>query len=166
MTGATMAGAVSPREDGPGSILPLIDHPASPLRGLISPRLLCAGAAVAGVVLRLAAAQGEESFEIAAVDAYGTTLLPLGRFSDTDVVAEWRRLGASSGLPLLIERADGGFDLPFPQLGRLQLGTIHTRRRHGPLNGRRPRFLTRRKTGRLPVRPAVHRDRPLTLRDG
>jgi hypothetical protein len=43
----------------------------------------------------------------------------------------------------------------------VQLGQIRIRRRHGVLNGRRPRFLTRRKTGRLPVRPAVHREREI-----
>jgi hypothetical protein len=167
MTGATMmAGAVAPCENGPGSILPLVDYPASAIRGLVSPAVACAGAAAAGIALRLVDAEGdEESFEIAAVDPYGATLLPLGRFSDADVVAEWRRLGAASGLPLMIERADGAFDLPFPQLGRVQLGAVRIRRRHGLLNGRRPRFLTRRKTGRMPVRPAVHRERQLTVGD-
>src|SRR5688572_13810649 len=106
MTGATtMAGAAAPCESGPGSILPLIDHPASAIRGLVSPALAGAGAAAAGIVLRLAGATGDdESFEIAAVDAGGATLLPLGRFSDQEVVAEWRRLGAASGLPLMMER--------------------------------------------------------------
>jgi Family of unknown function (DUF6101) len=166
MTGAIrMAGAVSPCESGPGSILPLTDHPVSTFRGVLSPRIACAGAAPAGIALRAVERDGEESFEIAAVDPYGTTLLPLGRFGDADVVAEWRKLGAASGLPLMIERADGAFDLPFPQLGRVRLGAIRIRRRHGLLAGRRPRFLTRRKTGRLPLRPAVHRDRQLTARD-
>jgi Family of unknown function (DUF6101) len=166
MTGAMpVAGAVPPCEDGPGSILPLFDHPATPIRGLLSPALACACDAAAAITLRLVEREGEECFDIAAVDAYGTMLLPLGCFSDADAVAEWRKLGASSGLPLMIARTDGGFDLPFPQLGRVQLGSIRIRRRHGLLNGRRPRFLTRRKTGRLPVRPAVHRERQLTARE-
>jgi hypothetical protein len=163
MTGATtVAGAVSRSESGPGSIPP---YPVSPIRGLVSPAIACAAATAAGIALRLAGPDGdEERFEIAAVDTYGATLLPFGRFSDEEVVAEWRKLGATSGLPLIIERADGAFDLPYPQLGRLQLGAIRLRRRHGLLNGRRPRFLIRRKTGRLPVRPAVHREREIIAR--
>src|SRR4051812_4112766 len=104
MTGAsTMAGAVSPRESGPGSIFPPLDHPVSQIRGLVSPAIACAGATAAGIALRRAGAENQaESFEIAAVDAYGGTLLPLGRFSDENVVAEWRKLGATSGLPLMI----------------------------------------------------------------
>jgi Family of unknown function (DUF6101) len=167
MTGATpMAGAVSPRESGPGSLPPFIDHPVSPIRGLVAPGIAGAQATPAGIALRLVEEEGEEErFEIAAVDRYGATLLPLGRFSDADVVAEWRRLGAASGLPLLIERADGDFELPYPQIGRVQLGAIRIRRRHGLLNGRRPRFLTRRKTARLPIRPTVHRGREITGRE-
>jgi Family of unknown function (DUF6101) len=166
MTGATtMAGAVSPRESGPGSILPSLDHPVSRIPALLSPAIAGAGATAAGIVLRLASPEGEkESFEIAVVDAYGIILLPLGRFSDEEAVAEWRKLGAGSGLPLIIERVDWSFDLPYPQLGRVQLGAIRIRRRHGLLNGRRPRFLTRRKTGRLPLRPAVHREREIISR--
>ena len=76
----------------------------------------------------------------------------------------WRRAGADSGLPLLIGRTDGSYDMPYPQIGGLRLGEIPIRRRRGALNGRRPRFLTRRKTGRLPVRPAVHREREIVSR--
>ena len=35
------------------------------------------------------------------------------------------------------------------------LGPVRIRRRHGLLNGRRPRFLTRRKTGRLAELPVI-----------
>jgi hypothetical protein len=166
MTGAMMAaGAVSLTESGPGSTLPVVDHPASPIRGLLSPAIACASATAAGIVLRLARPEADqERFEIAAVDAYGDTLLTFGRFSGEEVVAEWRKLGATSALPLIIERADGAFDLPYPQIGRVQLGAVRIRRRHGLLNGRRPRFLIRRKTGRLPLRPAVHREREIIAR--
>jgi len=44
---------------------------------------------------------------------------------------------------------------PYPQLGRVALGAVRIRRRHGLLNGRRPRFLTRRKTGRLAELPVI-----------
>jgi hypothetical protein len=55
----------------------------------------------------------------------------------------------------LLEGADGVVTEPYPQLGRVALGAVRIRRRHGLLNGRRPRFLTRRKTGRLPELPVI-----------
>lgn len=167
MTGATpAAGAAPPREGGPGSLLPRFEIPACVLERVISPSLGCAGACVAGIALRLGGPTGDaESFEIAAVSVDGGVLMRFGCYSEEEVVAEWRRLGAASGLPLMIERTDGTLAAPYPQVGRVQLGAIRIRRRHGLLNGRRPRFLTRRKTGRLPVRPAVHREREIIARD-
>ena len=160
MTGATPTGAASRQESGPAAST-TCDFAASPIRGLVSPAVAGA-AAPAAVALRLHGEEGEgreaERFAVDVTDAYGETLLSLGVFSDEDVVAAWRRAGAASGLPLLIGRADGTFATVSPQIGRVQLGQIRIRRRHGLLNGRRPRFLTRRKTGRLPVRPAVHRE--------
>lgn len=163
MTGVTpVAGAVSPREGGPGSILPHLEIVGSTLGCVIAPSLPCAAARVAGIALRLGGPEGDEdSFEIAAVGADGTMLMRLGRYSEEEVVAEWRRLGAASGLPLMIERTDGTVATPYPQVGRVLVGAVRIRRRHGLLNGRRPRFLTRRKTGRLPLRPAVHREREI-----
>ena len=166
MTGAApMAGAASRQESGPDASTTL-EFTASPIRGLVSPAIAGAAAAPAAVALRLHGQGGDESgeterFAVDVTDAYGETLLSLGLFSDEDVIAAWRRAGAASGLPLLIGRADGTFATVFPQIGRVQLGAIRIRRRHGLLNGRRPRFLTRRKTGRLPVRPAVHREREI-----
>ncbi len=117
----------------------------------------------AALALRLADGAGPlETFEIAVLDGSGATLLALGPYEAEDVVAEWRAVGAASGLPLMLERADGSREAPYPQIGRLQLGAIRIRRRHGLLNGRRPRFLVRRKTGRLPLRPSVHRERQIT----
>jgi hypothetical protein len=166
MTGAMpRAGAASRDESGPdASILP-DDFSPTAIRGLFSPAIACAAAVPAAVALRLDDEDGAaERFAIALVDAYGDTLLGLGTFSDEDAVAVWRRAGADSGLPLLIGRTDGSYDMPYPQIGRLRLGEIRIRRRRGALNGRRPRFLTRRKTGRLPVRPAVHREREIVSR--
>jgi hypothetical protein len=163
MTGATpMAGAASRDEGGPDASIHPDDFSPTAIRGLFSPAIACAAAVPAAVALHL---DGEaERFAIAVVDAYGDTLLGLGAFSDEDAVAVWRRAGADSGLPLLIRRSDGGYDMPYPQIGRLRLGEIRIRRRRGSMTGRRPRFLTRRKTGRLPVRPAVHREREIVSR--
>ncbi|HEX8666101.1 MAG TPA: DUF6101 family protein [Beijerinckiaceae bacterium] len=156
-----MAGAASRQESGPdASTSP--EFTASPIRGLVSPAITGAAAAPAAIALRLHGGDGEaETFAVDVTDAYGDTLVSLGTFSDEDVIAAWRRAGIASGLPLLIGRQDGTFATVSPQIGRVQLGEIRIRRRHGLLNGRRPRFLTRRKTGRLPVRPAVHREREI-----
>ena len=165
MTGATpMAGAASRHESGPDASIFIPAFAVPPIRGLFSPGVAGAAAMPAAVALRLhgeGGTDGAERFAIDVTDPYGDTLLSLGLFSDEDVVAAWRQAGAASGLPLLIGRADGTFATVSPQIGRVQLGQIRIRRRHGVLNGRRPRFLTRRKTGRLPVRPAVHREREI-----
>ena len=141
---------VPPRFRSPGSI-----------DGLGSPVIGQEGKPPLGLALRLAPGRGEEMFEVAVLDHGGGTLLALGPFEEDEVVATWRSLGISSGLPLMIERQDGTREMPYPQVGRLQLGEIRIRRRHGLLNGRRPRFLVRRKTGRLPLRPSVFREREM-----
>ncbi len=88
-------------------------------------------------------------------------LLRFGPFAEEDVVAEWRRLAASSGLSAKIQLPNGSVLAPYPQLGRVLLGPTRQRRRHGLLARRRPRFLTRRKTARFPLRPTVHREEEL-----
>ena len=162
-----IAGAASPcLESGPRvSTCLRIPAGVGPIPGLISATIPGAGARAAGVAMRLAdgvAAPG--AFELVLTDEDGRRLLQLGTYSDEDVVAVWRTLGASSGLPLVIEDAEGVVHQPFPQVGRVQLGQSRMRRRHGSLSGRRPRFLTRRKTGRLPIRPAIHREREIIAR--
>jgi Family of unknown function (DUF6101) len=57
----------------------------------------------------------------------------------------------------MIVREDGVRVPVTEQIGRLILGRVRIRRRHAGLGGRRPRFLARRKTGRLPARPQIHR---------
>jgi hypothetical protein len=56
---------------------------------------------------------------------------------------------------------DGDVSQPFQQIGRLQLGPVRIRRGKAVLSGRRPRFLVRRKTARLPRRPLVYREREI-----
>jgi hypothetical protein len=132
-------------------------HPASPLPVIGRTRT----SAPAGVALTFAteAAEscGEDRFALLIVDAGGATLMRLGPFSEDDVVAVWRDCAAKSTLPRMIVREDGTLATVSRQLGPVALGTTRTRRRHGSLNGRRPRFLVRRKTGRLPVRPQIFR---------
>lgn len=160
MTGVTPTAGVVPHfEDDLGSspVPPLFRSPGS-IDGLGSPVIGSKGQTPLGLALRLAPAGGVDMFEVAILDRDGGVLMALGPFEADEVVATWRSLGASSGLPLVIERQDGVREMPYPQMGRLQLGDIRIRRRHALLNGRRPRFLVRRKTGRLPLRPSVFRE--------
>jgi hypothetical protein len=115
----------------------------------------------AGVALAFAEddsdACGEDRFDLLLVDAAGRVVTRLGPFCEDEVVAHWRDVSAKSGLPRMIVKEDGELASVSNQLGPVALGRTRTRRRHGLLNGRRPRFLVRRKTGTLPVRPLIHR---------
>lgn len=115
------------------------------------------GLRAASVVLR--AGHEEGAFVVALADAGGAELLAFGPYEEVEVIAAWRALGASSGLPLVMVGPDGTREEAFPQVGRLRFGGALPRRRKG-CGGRRPRFLVRRKTGRLPLRPLVHRGEP------
>lgn len=127
-----------------------------PLVERIGPvRIFRGGAAWRGVALRLAPGEPEGGrFEIALTAGDGRSLT-VAIMDAEDAVAVWRDAGRASGLPLLLETGDGTVSEPYPQLGRLMLGPVRIRRRYAFLNGRRPRFLTRRKTGKMPARPAV-----------
>lgn len=96
----------------------------------------------------------------------GRTLLTFGPFPEDDVVAIWRGLGNASGLPLAIEAPGGKIEAPSPGTGRERPGRLHDRRHLVILTGRRPRFLARRKPGRWPGRPIVHREREIAAGRG
>ncbi|MCJ2134577.1 DUF6101 family protein [Methylobacterium sp. J-026] len=100
---------------------------------------------------------GSDRFSLILVDAEGEELQRLGSFDEDDVVAVWRDIAARAGLARMIVREDGVRVPVTEQLGRVILGRVRIRRRHAGLGGRRPRFLTRRKTGRLPARPQIFR---------
>lgn len=155
MTGVTLkAGVASPCENGPGeSVTAHLTASELPGASIVAP----GGAEAASLALRVAPVDAGEMFEIAILDRDRRTLIHFGPFPEEDVVATWRGMGASSGLELVIQRGDGTVERPYEQIGRVQLGHIRVRRRHGSAGRRRPRFLVRRKTGRLPVRPAVYR---------
>jgi len=76
-------------------------------------------------------------------------LMALGPYAECDVVAEWRRLGASSGLPLMVRMANGSILTLVAKLGDVSLGPAQPDHRKNALGARRPRFLACRRTGRL-----------------
>ncbi|HJE24628.1 MAG TPA: DUF6101 family protein [Methylorubrum populi] len=119
------------------------------------------GAAPVGVALAFADeaadACGEERFSLLLVDAEGEVTMQLGPFAEEDIVALWRDVSAKGGLARMLRREDGAIVPVAHQVGRLVLGKGRQRRRHAALSGRRPRFLVRRKTARLPARPCIHR---------
>lgn len=119
-------------------------------------RILRGGAGWRGVALRLAggAIADDDRFQLALTAGDGRSVV-VAVLDQDDAIAVWRDAGRTSGLPLLLETSDGAITEPYPQVGRVALGAIRIRRRHALLAGRRPRFLTRRKTGRLAERPIV-----------
>lgn len=116
----------------------------------------------AGIALAFAEddsdACGEDRFDLLMVDAEDAVITRLGPFCEDEVVALWRDCAAKSGLPRMLVKEDGTLSVVSAQLGPVALGRTRMRRRVGLLNGRRPRFLVRRKTGALPVRPLIHRE--------
>jgi hypothetical protein len=64
-----------------------------------------------------------------------------------DVAADWQAWGRVLNLPLLVIGQDGSVSAPLSAVGGVIAGLSKPRRRHSFFAGRRPRFLTRRKTG-------------------
>ncbi|MGF7051555.1 hypothetical protein GGC47_000715 [Bosea sp. OAE752] len=149
LSGGPFTTAIVPRN-------PMPRQPSAPgIERVGSVRILRASAGWSGVALRLANPTGEdERFELALTAGDGRSIV-IASADQADAVALWRDCGRRSGLPLLLESVDGTVSEPFPQIGRVALGPVRIRRRHAFLNGRRPRFLTRRKPGRLADLPVV-----------
>ncbi len=141
------AGAV-PQGHGSGS-----PFTVSPLPALVG---AAAGRPAASVAMRLE--RGRELYHLVLLGPEGDALMAFGSYGEDDVVAEWRSLGAATGLELKIQLPNGSIMTPYPQLGRVLLGASRQRRRHGLLANRRPRFLTRRKVGRFALRPVIHQE--------
>ena len=141
------------------TIVPRNPMPAQPdaprIERIGSVRILRGAAGWRGVALRLANETGEDQVFQLALTAGDGRSITVATVDQDDAVALWRDCGRASGMPLLLETSDGAITEPFPQIGPLALGPIRVRRRHSFLNGRRPRFLVRRKTGRLADRPVV-----------
>lgn len=109
--------------------------------------------------------KSEEGFRLLLVNDQGHELQSFGIYREEDVIAEWRSLCERAQLPMLIEACSGQAKPSYIPLqehfGPLHLGLIRIRRRYAFLNGRRPRFLSRRKTACLGLRPRVYREREM-----
>jgi hypothetical protein len=112
-----------------------------------------------GVAIRIVPGASEEEDRVAVVLSHSSTAQELVLYEaddDQNVIAEWRLWGATLGLPLLMEGLDGRTVAAEERLGDIEVSRPRPRRRHALLSGRRPRFLTRRRTGKLPLVPFVH----------
>jgi hypothetical protein len=81
-----------------------------------------------------------------------------------DVAADWQAWGRALSLPLLIVGQDGTVKTAEDRIGGIVVTRAKPRRRHSFFAGRRPRFLTRRKTGRLAA-PEVLTGREIIARN-
>jgi hypothetical protein len=104
-----------------------------------------------GVVLRLSALQdGIFHYEIRLAHRDPDLSITLHEASDdSEIKAEWRLWARFLGLPTLVEREEGRAEPEGARLGEIAIARVTARRRGRTINSRRPRFLTRRKTGRL-----------------
>jgi hypothetical protein len=85
--------------------------------------------------------------------------LPLFSSAEADdIVAEWQSWGRVLGLPLLVAEGDGNLREPFARLGALRIeAPTWRRRRRTTIARRRPSRFLRRRPGKLPETPLVHR---------
>lgn len=114
-----------------------------------------------GVAIRIVPGATEDEDRVAVVLSHSSAAQELVLYEaddDENVIAEWRLWASALGLPLLMEGLDGRTIAADDRLGDVEVSRPRPRRRHALLAGRRPRFLTRRRTGKLPLVPFVHRD--------
>jgi hypothetical protein len=120
-------------------------------------KISLAASAYRGVVLRLRGFEEQRfSYEIELAHRdpdLSVTLLEAS--DDSEVQAEWRLWAKFLGLPALVERKEGQPEPETARLGELVVGYRKPRRRGGAMARRRPRFLTRRKTGRGSSGPSL-----------
>ncbi|SDR38210.1 hypothetical protein SAMN05444161_3401 [Rhizobiales bacterium GAS191] len=104
-----------------------------------------------GVVLKAPPPGARRGYAIVLAAMPGGEDLLLARDLDEDeIVAQWRATASSLGLPALLCHADGEMEFLQRQLGAVTLGCTNKARRRKPLaKNRRPRFLMRRKAGRV-----------------
>ena len=114
-----------------------------------------------GVSMRLLPPEGGEPAAVAVVLEHRDAGLSVPLFMTAeadDLMAEWKSWARTLGLPQLVEDDGGALRQPFGRMGGLEVrAPAVRRRRRGAVKWRRPRFLMRRKTGRAPAEPVIHR---------
>jgi hypothetical protein len=112
-----------------------------------------------GLLLRIGQGPGGDlRFDILLLfEEDGQNVLLFPDVDEAEVVALWRRTAADLGQPLLIETPAGELVEAAAQIGLVLHGPTWERRRTLAMTKRRPRFLRRRKTARLPERPIMVR---------
>lgn len=84
------------------------------------------------------------------IHANPSLTLPLVISDDPeDVARDWQAWGRTLDLPLLIIGQDGSIHNPLARNGTVRMARPKPRRRHSYFAKRRPRFLARRKPGRV-----------------
>jgi hypothetical protein len=96
-----------------------------------------------------------ERYDLALVTAHGFGV-GLETVGEDDLIAVWRAHARRFDLPMTI-LSDGVGLVVIEKAPGLAHAKAHRRRRAAGTGGRRPRFLMRRKTARLPLAPTVHR---------
>jgi hypothetical protein len=107
-------------------------------------------AAFQGVMLKVPPTHAPEGYAIVLAAVGGHEDVMLARdLGEDEVVARWRGLALSLGLPPLLCHANGEMEFLHKQLGAVTVGRQPARRRRRLVANRRPRFLLRRKAGRV-----------------
>jgi len=81
-----------------------------------------------------------------------------------DVVADWRAWARVLALPMLLVEVDGTWRTIEERLGSVVVKAVRPRRHRSVMNGRRPRFLIRRKVGVMPAEPVIVEGREIIAR--
>ena len=114
-----------------------------------------------GVTMRTLPPEGQEPAAVAVVLEHRDCGLSVPLFvaaEGDDAVAQWKCWGRVLGVPLLVVEGDGSLREPFRRLGSVNVGACGLRKkRRAAIKRRRPSILMRRKPGRPPAEPVVHR---------
>ena len=101
-------------------------------------------------MLKVPALGVRQGYAIVLAAVFGSEDVMLADSLDEDeIVARWRGLAASLGLPAMLCHANGETEFLHRQLGAVTLGRVSVKRRRRVATNRRPRFLMRRKGGRV-----------------
>jgi hypothetical protein len=114
-------------------------------------------AAYRGVALRLMSLDDQGfRYEIHLVHADAELDVELSACRDqVEAEAAWSLWARYFRLPMLVERVEGVYEPAAPMIGEVVAAPVADRRRGAELRGRRPRFLARRKMGRVEAAASI-----------